>query len=152
MLWTLMIGAATATDLHVTLSTSEGLQESWSKPAVEAMTRSLGPVEGRGKRRVTYNVTLQPSVFDPLEDAFETDLSLCRTWVKKDERDRDCVSDLVLVPSEANGPLILESKLKTNDKFSFTIELYYVGAPPVPAGLPGVEPEEPEEPEDAAEE
>ncbi|HHO54464.1 MAG TPA: hypothetical protein ENK18_27230 [Deltaproteobacteria bacterium] len=137
MFWILAINTATATDLHITLSTSEGLQESWTKPAVEATTRSIGPVLGRGKRQVTYNVTLQPSVFDPLSNGFETDLSLCRTWVKKDQRDRDCVSDLVLVPSETSGSLTLESKIKSNDKFSFTIELHYVGPPPVPIGLPG---------------
>lgn len=139
----MLASTASAADLHVAFTTGEGIAESWTQGITDAKTRSFGPVEGRGKRSVVYSVTLPPSVFDPLENAFRVEVSICREWVKGSKKDRDCVTEVVMAPTEAEGPKVVAGEVKASDKFEFAIELYYTGEPPIPAGIP----EEPAEPE-----
>ena len=130
MVLALLLNSAQAADLVLSLSTGEGLSESWSQPHNDAVTKQFGPLEGRGKRRVSYTVTLMPSVYDPLAMGFETRVSVCRTWSKKGKGDRDCLEDLVIVRSEAEGPVTMGGKIKGSDKFELNVSIYYSGAPP----------------------
>ena len=129
--------AAPATELAFSFTTSEGVDRQWTKDHKEAWTEQFGPVLGKGKRRVKYDVTVMPSVFDPLDNAFQTTVSFCRYWSKKSDRDRDCVEELLLIPSKAAGPATFAGKVKGSDKFEFTMLAMYTGKPEAAVGLPG---------------
>lgn len=141
-----LFSSALATDLAFQLETSEGLQERWTKDHTGSWTAQFGPLEGRGKRSVRYDVTIPASVYDPLVSGFETRVTICRYWYKGSKRDRDCVEDVLVVPSEADGPVWVGGKIKGTDKFELRLGAYFQGLPPGQA--PVVE----EEPEPAVEE
>ncbi|MBX2800872.1 MAG: hypothetical protein KTR31_24540 [Myxococcales bacterium] len=133
----LLLNPAHATELVFTLTTGEGVAETWSKDHKEAETKRFGPVLGKKKRRVRYDVTVMPSVFDPLENAFQTQVSICRYWSRGSERDRDCVEDLLMIPSKSEGQTSLGGKVKASDKFEVLLRTAYAGPPPSAVGLPG---------------
>ncbi len=145
MMWMMLASAASAADLHATFTTGEGVSETWTQGANEAKTQGFGPVVGRGKRSVVYNVTLPPSVFDPIENAFRVEVAVCREWAKGSKRDRDCVSEVVFAPPQAEGPAVMAGEVKASDKFEFSLELYFTGETPIPAGIPEAPVETPDE-------
>ncbi len=141
----LLTSVAFGTELRFALETDEGTQEQWSLDHMDSFTETYGPL-AKGKKRVKYEVAVMPSVYDPLQERFRTQISICRSWSKGSKRDQDCVSETMLVPPKAEGPVVMGGKVKGSEKFELRFGAYYEGAPPLPGG------QEPEpEPEQAAE-
>lgn len=136
-----LAGPALAADVHLKLETSEGEVKAWTVPYRETMTETLGPFKTK-KSSAIYRVSLQPSVFDPMANAFRLEFTVCREWTRKGKGGRYCDKPELLAPPEGAGPVGQERSFKIEgEKFSFTVQAWYTGEPPIPAGLPAPEPE-----------
>lgn len=138
-------GRAEAADLHLALKSPDGVDEASDWAATETFRKKYGPVQV-GKSSAVYSVTIPAAVYDPLEDAYRMEVSVCVEWSRKGANDQFCQKDDALAPAEAHGPRHLDYAVKGKDKFRWAIEIWFTGEPPVPAGLPAPEPEpEPDE-------
>lgn len=132
---------AQAADVHLTLAIGEGETQSWALPSTESLTQVLGPFQTK-KSSAIYRITASPSVFDPMADAFRTEVTICREWSRKGQAGRHCDKNELLAPKESAGRASVERSFKVGgEKFSFSIQAWYTGEPPIPAGLPAPEPE-----------
>jgi hypothetical protein len=133
--------AASAAELHVRLVTEDGIDDSAAWSQTETLTKKYGPVETKSKGSAVYVVTVPNAVFDPLENAYRVDLSVCVEWSRKGKNDRLCQKDDLPAPAEATGPSTHTVTVKSKIDFTWTVSLWYTGEPPVPVGLPAPVPE-----------
>lgn len=131
---------ALAADLHLILDMNNGRAEELSWPASESVSKRFGPVP-IGKSSTVFLVTIQPSVFDPLQGVYRVELSVCAEWTRKKDHDRYCDRKELLAPKE--GTARHEVSLKGKDTIEWSSEVWFTGEAP-PTGLP-VEPPPPQE-------
>jgi hypothetical protein len=141
----LLIGVATAADIHLELATADGVSETATFPTTETFSGRYGPVS-KGSRSTVYTVSVMPSVFDPLEGVYRVELYVCTEWSKGRKHDQHCQKSDVPAPPEASGPKVTEVAIKApgGGKFSWVAKTWFTGeSPPTGAGPQKVE--EPEE-------
>jgi hypothetical protein len=141
----LLIGIATAADIHLELTTDDGVAESGTWKSTETFSGRFGPVDA-GSRSTVYVVSVMPSVFDPLKGVYTVPLNVCVEWTKGRKGDQHCQKTEVPAPPESSGPATNEVSIKApgGGKFSWVSKTWFTGeSPPVGAG-----PQKVEEPED----
>ena len=131
MLPLFVVPAALAADIHLELVTEDGINEQASWRSTETFSRKYGPVETRKKGSAVYAVTIMPSVFDPLENAYRVELNTCIEWSRKGRSDRMCQKDEILAPPEGD-PSTQSWKVKGGDTFEWTAKLWFTGESPTP--------------------
>jgi hypothetical protein len=136
---------ASAAELHLELKTADGISEAGSWIPTDSFSKKYGPVETKGNGSAVYVVTVPNAVFDPLENAYRVDVSICVEWSRKGKTERLCQKDDLAAPAQANGPSSHAVSVKSKVNFDWTVSLWYTGEPPVPLGLPPAPPPEPED-------
>jgi hypothetical protein len=99
----LLIGVAAAADIHLELTTDDGVNETAQWASTETFSKRFGPVSA-GSRSTVYTVSVMPSVFDPLNGTYRVELNVCMEWSKGKKHDRHCHKDEIPTPAEASGP------------------------------------------------
>ena len=145
----LLVGLAQAADIHLDLTSEDGIAEQAQWKSSETFTRRFGPVETKKGGSAVYAITVSPSVFDPLENAYRVELSTCIEWSRKGKSDRTCQRDEILAPPEANGPTVRSWSVKGSDKFEWTAKLWFTGESPRPGVGPTAPTESAEDADDA---
>jgi hypothetical protein len=129
-MWLAMAAAhAQAVDLHVHLTTEEGIDETYSWASDNTFSRKFGPRKA-GKSSVVYALTIPTAVYDEVGGGYSLEVSMCLEWSRKGDNDRWCDKQEVLAPPESAGPVKVPGALKGKDKFAWTIELWFTGEPP----------------------
>lgn len=136
---------ASAADLHIELKTADGISESGTWVPTETFSKKYGPVHTKSNGSAVYTITVPNAVFDPLDNAYVVDLSICVEWSRKGKTERLCQKDDLPAPAESAGPASHEVTVKSKIDFDWTVSLWYTGDPPAPIGLPAPPPETEEE-------
>lgn len=135
-MWWFM-GAAMAADIHAKLSTGDGVNEEASWPEFETYSNKWGPVRTGKKVSTVWSLTVQPSVWDPLEGAYRVEITTCMEWTAKGKGDKHCESAEILAGAEfSSRKWTVKAHGVTH---AWTLDVWYTGETP-PAGLPMEEP------------
>jgi hypothetical protein len=137
----LLIGVAAAADIHLALTTDDGLSETAEWKSTETFSQRYGPVSA-GSRSTVYTVSVMPSVFDPLTGMYRVELNVCVEWAKGKKHDRHCQKADVGAPPESTGPVTNETSIKApgGGKFGWVSKTWFTGeSPPTGAGPQKVE-------------
>ncbi len=133
MLW--LVGVASAAEIHAKLETGDGLVEQASWPSVETFNSRWGPVGD--KVSAVWTLTVQPSVWDPLEAAYRVEITTCVEWSKGRKSDKHCEKGELLSRPE---PTSRTWKVKgTGATHEWTLSTWITGETPA-SGLPASEP------------
>ncbi len=142
LLW-LALSTAGAAELHFELKTEDGVTAAWSKEPSDTFAKQYGPVYPEKKKAVVYLVNTAPSPYVVTDGGYRVEVSMCREWVKKKKKDRDCSTEKMVAPSELEGPATETTRVKGTDTFQYTLRAWYTGDPPAPP-TPDPEPDMPE--------
>lgn len=137
-MWWLM-GAAMAADIHAELSTGDGLVQQADWPDLETYSGRWGPIASGKKVSSVWTLTVQPSVWDPLEAAYRVEITTCVEWSVKGKGDKHCERAELLARADATERSW--SVKGKGVKHDWTLKVWTTGETP-PSGLPASEPEE----------